>query len=475
MLKGKVAAIANGAGTVATSIGTFRCNLPAGVRVDEEITFVVRPEHVVIGAGSAGENVVDGKLLTRTYLGEIAEYTIVTAGGSISSRGAAGDRREPGRSSEGDTADRQAGGGEGLNFRGVNMGIRYFALTLAASVMAMLIPGWEVNAQPGEDFFKGKRINLIIGTGPGGSYHSYAQSVARHLGRHIPGNPQIVTQNMPGAGSVVAANFLANVAPADGTTIATLQQSIPIMQLLGYANVKYDAAALKWIGDQVVSNSVMAVWHTTPVRSLEDATVHEVVLGAEGGARHLQHRAAGDRCGAGDEIQLVSGFPGGGEINLAMERGEISGRGAVTYAGWKAQKPQWLAEKKLFILAQSGSEPEPELPHVPMLGALAGNDDDRRLLDLVSMISELGRPLVAPPGVPAERVAMLRRAFDATMVDREFLADAAKQQMQIAPRSGEKMEGVLVRLAATPKPVVERLKAIVSAEIKCESGKDGCP
>lgn len=347
--------------------------------------------------------------------------------------------------------------------------------TLAVALVGLVVSVSIASAQPADEFFKGKRINLIIGTGPGGSYHSYAVSIARHLGRHIPGHPQVVTQNMPGAGSVVAANFLANVAPADGTTIATLQQSIPIMQLLGYSNVKYDAAALRWIGDQVVSNSVMAVWHTAPVRSLKDATVHEVVLGAEGGLATSNIVPLVTNAVLKTRFKLVSGFPGGGAMNLAIERGEIMGRGAVTYAGWKAQKPQWLAEKKLIILAQSGSEPESELPGVPMLGALAGNDDDRRLLDLVSMISELGRPLVAPPGVPADRVAVLRRAFDATMADKEFLADAAKQQMQISPRSGEKMEAVLVRLAATPKAVVERLKSIVSAEIKCEKGKDGCP
>lgn len=356
----------------------------------------------------------------------------------------------------------------------MRIGLAALKLALSALFGVVAVSG-AAQAQRAEEFFKGKRINLIIGTGPGGSYHGYAVSIARHLGRHIPGNPQVVTQNMPGAGSVVAANFLANVAPADGTTIATLQQSIPIMQLLGYSNVKYDAAALKWIGDQVVSNSVMAVWHTAPVRSLKDAMVHEVVLGAEGGLATSNIVPLVTNAVLKTRFKLVSGFPGGGEMNLAIERGEIMGRGAVTYAGWKAQKPQWLAEKKLIILAQSGSEPDPELPGVPMLGDLATNDEDRRLLDLVSMISELGRPLVAPPGVPADRVAALRRAFDATMVDKEFLADAAKQQMQISPRSGEKMEAVLLRLASTPKPVVERLKAIVSAEIKCESGKDGCP
>lgn len=311
------------------------------------------------------------------------------------------------------------------------------------------------------DFYKGKRITYLIPTAPGGSYHLYSQQISRHMGKHIPGNPTIITQNMPGAGAIVMTNYLYNVAPKDGTYIGMVNQAIPLTQLLGQDGVKFDVAKMTWIGDAIVSNSVAVAWHETPFKTIQDVMEREMIIGAEGGMSSSTIIPRVMNAVIGTRFKLVQGFPGGGPMNLAIERGEIQGRGAVVYAGWKAQKPDWVAEKKLIFLVQTGFERDKELPDVPLLIDLAKTPEDRKLLELVSLVPALGRATLGPPALPADRTKALRDAFRATMEDREFLAEAAKMKMDIAPRYGEDLDKLAETIASTPPEAIERLKRAI--------------
>lgn len=311
------------------------------------------------------------------------------------------------------------------------------------------------------DFYKGKRITYLIPTAPGGSYHLYSQQIARHLGKHMPGNPTIITQNMPGAGAIVMTNYLYNVAPKDGSYIGMVNQAIPLTQLLGQDGVKFDVAKMTWIGDAIVSNSVAVAWHETPFKTIQDVMAHEMIIGAEGGLSSSTIIPRVMNAVIGTRFKIVQGFPGGGPMNLAIERGEIHGRGAVVYAGWKAQKPDWVADKKLIFLVQTGSERDKELPNVPLLTDLAKTPEDRKLLELVSLVPALGRATIGPPALPADRTAVLRAAFRATMEDKEFLAEAEKMKMDIAPRYGEDLDKLAATIAATPPEAIERLKKAI--------------
>lgn len=329
---------------------------------------------------------------------------------------------------------------------------------LALAVLLAQVLACPAAADPVAEFYKGKRINFIIPTAPGGSYHAYSQQIARHLGKHIPGNPTIVTQNMPGAGSIVMANYLYAIAPKDGTAIGMVNQALPLTQLLGEEGVKFDVAKMTWIGDAIVSNSVAAAWHETPFKSIKDVMEREMIVGAEGGLSSSTIIPRVMNAVIGTRFKLIQGFPGGGPMNLAIERGELHGRGAVTIAGWKAQKPDWIAQKKLIFLVQTGVERDKEWPDVPLLTELAKTPDDKKLLELVSLIPALGRATLGPPEIPADRAKALRTAFMATMQDREFLAEAAKMKMDINPLPGDRLETIARSFAATPPASVSRLK-----------------
>ena len=311
------------------------------------------------------------------------------------------------------------------------------------------------------DFYKGKRITYLIPTAPGGSYHLYSLQIARHMGKHIPGNPTIITQNMPGAGAIVMTNYLYNVAPKDGSYLGMVNQAIPLTQLLGQDGVKFDVAKMTWIGDAIVSNSVAVAWHETGFKTIQDVMEREMIIGAEGGMSSSTIIPRVMNAVIGTRFKIVQGFPGGGPMNMAIERGEVHGRGAVVYAGWKAQKPDWVADKKLIFLVQTGFEPDRELPNVPLLIDLAKTPEDRKLLELVSLVPALGRATIGPPALPADRTQALRAAFKATMEDPEFLAEAAKAKMDIDPRYGEDLDKLAATIAATPPEAIERLKKAI--------------
>jgi tripartite-type tricarboxylate transporter receptor subunit TctC len=332
----------------------------------------------------------------------------------------------------------------------------FLALTgLASSTVA---------ADPVADFYRGKSISMVIATAPGGDYDLRARLVSRHIGRHIPGNPTIVPRNMPGGVGIQAANFVANVAPKDGTTLHAIMQNMSTHQALGGAGVEYDTRKFFWIGNTTDTPNVINSWHTTGIRTIQDVMTRELVVGAPGQATNSVYYPKALNMMVGTKFKIVSGYPGGNQVNLAMERGEVGGRGSNSWASWKATKPAWLREKKIFILVQVALKRHPELADVPTMIELAKNDDDKAVLTFLSADVPISRAYVTTPGVPAERVNALRRAFDATMKDPAFVAEAAKLNMDMGPSTGEDAQRYSDLIANTPAQVLKRARAIIESK-----------
>jgi tripartite-type tricarboxylate transporter receptor subunit TctC len=308
------------------------------------------------------------------------------------------------------------------------------------------------------DFYRGKTINLLIGVGVGGEYDLQARLVGRHIGKHIAGNPVVVAQNMTGAGGLKMTNYLFAVAPRDGTTIGMIQNAFPALQAVGLPGVQFDAGKFHWLGTIAPVVETMAVWHTTGVNSIDEARKREIVAGASArGAITFTYPALMNEL-MGTKFKIVTGYTGGNQINLAMERGEVEARNN-TWSSWKATKRAWLDEKKIVVIAQAGPR-APDLD-VPSLEELANGPAERQLVELVVSGTYLGRPLVITPDVPEERVAALRAAFDATMKDREFLAEAAAMGFEVAAVGGTHLQNVVAKVLATPKEVAGRAKHLL--------------
>jgi len=335
------------------------------------------------------------------------------------------------------------------------------AKRMSVAVLAVLALAATASAQPSvESFYRGKKIDLIIGYSSGGTYDLYARLVARHLGNHIPGNPLIVPRNMPGAGSRTAATWVANIAPRDGTVLATADQSLALQQAAGDRRVQFDANRFIYIGNPNVENNTTATWHASGVKTIDDARRREVTMGATGGSTSSQYPKAMNAL-LGTRFKIILGYPGGNDINLAMERGEVDGRGSNSWASWKATRPHWLAEGKINILVQIGTKKAADLSDVPLLMDLGGNDADRTLLRNLSASTLIGRPIFTTPDVPPERVAALRTAFDAMARDPAFIEDAKQGHFDIDAVSGATMQKLVADIVGMPKEQGERLKQIL--------------
>lgn len=313
------------------------------------------------------------------------------------------------------------------------------------------------------DFYRGKTIDFYIGFSAGGGYDIYARTVARFIGEHIPGKPRVVPKNMTGAGSRIAANYVYNIAPKDGTVLATADQAIPLEQAIGNPGIQFDARKFNWIGNPIVDNNTLVTWHTSPVKTVDDARLNETPIGAtgSGGNTSSQYPQVLNKL-FGTKFKIILGYPGGNEINLAMENGEVAGRGSNSWASWKATKPDWLRDKKLNILVQIGPAKAPDLPDVPLLSDLAANEEDRAALRLISAPPSIGRPVFTTPGVPEERVKALRDAFDATMKDPAFLEEARKSGLDIEPISGVELQKIVSDVIDTPKRLRDRVASLLS-------------
>jgi len=314
-------------------------------------------------------------------------------------------------------------------------------------------------ADPVADFYRGKQIRFVVRTTVGGDYDHYTRLLARFIGKYIPGNPSIIVVNMPGGGGITAANYMAQVAPRDGTVIGIVSQGLAMDQALGMSpQLKANLREFNWIANVVYSNQLLVVWHTSPTKTLEDAKKRVTTVGTTGaGSASVQFPAFYNNV-LGTKFKIVFGYPGGQHIDLAMERGEVEGRGTNPYSGWMASKPTWIPEKKIIPLIQAGIEKEPALPDVPLIVDQKVRPEDRPLLEFMANSSTVGRPLATTPGVPAERVAALRKAFEATIRDPEFIATAKKENMEIKPQTAGVLTKVILGLLDAPQKVRDRMK-----------------
>ncbi len=317
-------------------------------------------------------------------------------------------------------------------------------------------------AQSSPDFYKGKSLTIITSTGAGGPYDMVARLVGKYMTKHLPGQPSIVVQNMPGAGHVLATNYMFNQAAKDGAVIAVVANSIPLHQLIDGKGVRYDARKFNWIGSTGIANLVTVAWHASGVKSIDDVMRNELVTGATGTGSGTYLYPTVMNMVLGTKFKLVMGYKSTAELDIAMERGEVNARSGGSVVGMMQEHPDWFASKKVAVLAQVGDRREKSLPDVPLMAELARTDEQRMLLKLVSSPVALGRPFMAPPGAPPERVDMLRKAFAASMNDPEFLDEAEKMQLDLNPLTGARVAEIVEESLATPPELVEKVRAALA-------------
>ncbi len=320
-------------------------------------------------------------------------------------------------------------------------------------------------ADPVADFYKGKNLSMAISSSAGGGYDALSRTIARHMARHIPGQPNIVPRNMPGAGGIVANKYLAATAPRDGTVMGGLQNNAPLEPLFGTKEADYDPTKMNWLGTPSVETGLLFVWHTSPFKTFEDVKHREMTAGASGvnSGPAFYSRIMNELLGT--KIKVIAGYPGQNEAYIAVERGEIDTYGLTMWSSLTSVKKGWLAENKVRILLQYGPEKEPALGDTPSGDDLITNEEDKLLFRAAYGPLTLGRPFTLPPDVPADRVAALRKAFMDMIADPEFRTEAGKQGLLIdSPRSGEQLQAEITRLYATPPHIVERLRRIYNGK-----------
>lgn len=330
---------------------------------------------------------------------------------------------------------------------------------LAAGLVAAVIAG-PAAAETVEEFYSGKRITLVVGTGAGGGYGLYAEMLADHMPKHIPGNPTIVTQYMPGAGGATATTYIWGTAPRDGTVISSLTQSGALFQVLN-DNVEYDAAELSYIGRMASANAAGLVWAEKGVDSLDDVMEIEVVMGATGRGDQSYMFPTLLKNLFGHKFRVVTGYPGTRDMNLAIERGEIDGR-VGAWTSWKAAVAEWLADGTIIPIVEVGLVSSPDLAgKVPLVADLARDEDERRMLRLLSSYAAIGRSVSGPPEIPSDRLQALRDAFTATMNDPEFQAAAAEAGVPLEYLSGAELAEIVDETVNAPEALITRAKELL--------------
>jgi tripartite-type tricarboxylate transporter receptor subunit TctC len=326
--------------------------------------------------------------------------------------------------------------------------VAWIAITLALAS--------PTHAQSVEEFYRGKTVTILVGFTAGGGYDLYARVLGRHLGRNIPGNPTVMVQNMPGAGSLKATQYVYSVAPKDGTVLATVSRGMATDPLLN--NAKYDATKFTWVGSVTSETSICATWNSSPVKSWDDMFKREFTLGGSATGADPDTFALILRNVFGAKVKLVTGYPGGNDINLAMERGEVDGRCGWSWSSLKSQK-NWLPQ--INLLAQFAVEKNADITNVPWTIERAANEEQRQVLRMLTAGQFLGRPFFSTPDIPPERKQALRRAFDATMKDPQFLAETGKLDLEVTPVTAEAIDAFLADLYRTPKDVVGKAVAAI--------------
>jgi len=330
-----------------------------------------------------------------------------------------------------------------------------------AATLIVALSLFPARAQTASDFYRGKTISLYVSSTVGSAYDLYARLLSRHMGRHIPGSPRIVVLNMEGAGGLRLTNFLYNGAPKDGTAIGTINRGAPFEPLLGIAEAaRFDAGKFTWIGSASDDVSVCVAWKGTGITRFDQLFAREFTVGGTGGTADSYQfpKAIGGILGA--KIKMVSGYLAS-DIELAMERGEVEGRCGWSWSNIASTRKTWVDDGSIKVLVQLALRKHPDLPDVPLVMDFATTEEQRQILRLIFVRGALGAPFLAPPGISTERAALLRRAFDATMVDPAFLAEARRSNLEIAPVSGVELERLIAEVYRTPADVVAKAKAVI--------------
>jgi tripartite-type tricarboxylate transporter receptor subunit TctC len=336
---------------------------------------------------------------------------------------------------------------------------RWLAYAWCGALIATVALPLPTQAQQGSEYFKGKQIRLYVGSSTGGGYDTFARVIAAYMPRHIPGQPAIIVQNMPGAGSLVLANHVYNIGPRDGTELGAVNPQISLDPMFHPDRVKFDPRRFNWIGSALTENHVGVAWHTTAIKTFDDAFKEQLVVAGSGGSTDTYPDFTNGLLGT--KFKVVSGYKGTKEGMLAMERGEVTGNVGITWASLKATGGEWLKSNQVRVFIQFGLEKHPELSGVSWIYDYARNDDDRAAMDLLLGPQEFGRPYIAPPDVPEPVVAILRRAFDDTMKDPTFRSEAEKRQLDIDPVGGAEIQKLIEKMYRAPPAVVEKVRAYV--------------
>jgi tripartite-type tricarboxylate transporter receptor subunit TctC len=331
---------------------------------------------------------------------------------------------------------------------------RIVAVALLASLP------FAAQAQTPAEFYKGKQVSLYIGFSAGGGYDLYARTLARHMGKHIPGNPQVVPKNMDGAGSLRASNFIYEAAPRDGTAFGASGRATPMSPLFGQSAAQFDARKYTWLGSANDEVSLCIASQASCITKFDDLRKSEKSFGSTGPTEEGVQVVKTTNALLGTKIKIIIGYPGSNEINMSMERCEIDGRCAISWSSIKSTMQPLVDQKKITILSQVAFAKHPELPDVPLLSDFATTDEARQILKFLVARQVMGRPYFAPPDLPSDRAAALRMAFMDTLQDPEFLADADKLKLEITPVPARRIEELLTELYKTPPEIVQKAAAL---------------
>jgi tripartite-type tricarboxylate transporter receptor subunit TctC len=328
------------------------------------------------------------------------------------------------------------------------------------AIFSLLLLTTPVAAQPGGDTFAAKSVAMIIGFGPGGGYDLWGRTVGRHIGRHLPGAPTVIPQNMPGAGSYAAASYIFNIAPKDGSVLGIIARDAALGPLSGATGARFDPTRLSWIGTPTKETNVCVAYHTSQVKSVLDLYDKQLIVGDTGPGTGTRSYPKALNELLGMKFKLVGGFPASSDVFLAMERGEVEGI-CESLDSIKIRRPDWIPTRKISILFQGGAEPNPELDGVPFVLDLALTGEQRQAIEFLYAGQGIGRPFVAPPDLPPDRLKMLRDAFKATMTDPAFVAEAQKSKLDLEPEDGEHLAVLIAKIYATPKPIVDKVTSMI--------------
>ena len=336
------------------------------------------------------------------------------------------------------------------------------AVKLAALAAVFVPSAFEsARADAVADFYAGRTMTIIVGADTGGGYDAQGRLMSRHLGRFLPGRPAVIVQNMPGAGSLIAANNLYNTAPKDGTVIGLLQRGVLSAKFTNPSGVRFDLARFNWVGNLSAETGVVVAWHTTPFNSIQDAMGQELLVAGTGPNIDTETTPRLLNALTGTRFKVISGYAGTADAILAMERGEVQGLGDWSWSNVKTRRPDYLRDKKIRVLVQVATDKLPDLPDVPLAMDLVKSDENRKIMELFLAQKSAARPVVAPPDIPADRMAAIRTAFEKMIADPEFLKDAAAQKLELDPTPASEIEKVIKLFATTPEHVGQKLKEAI--------------